>query len=239
MSISLSARAYLTLDETKDWLKIPLANVSHDEVVKRLINTACARVETFIDGPVLNKSYVEYMDGNNSTVLVPTHHPVREITEIKIDYNRDFAGANALESGQAVLRGFPPINQPSMTAPTLQVQGTDIVLRDDANVAVLGRLFSGSVVQSIRVTYKAGLGDASADIPDDLKTATLMLTEFMYITRENRELGVASKGVMGQSYSRRQMGDSGMPEEIEGMLHQYKDYALPAVSMPQRNNMKI
>lgn len=238
MPIALTDYAYLTLEETKDWIKIPQLNTEYDEIVKRLINTACARVERFIDGPVMSREFVEYSDGNNSTVLMLTHFPVTEITEIIIDYNRAFDVANALEPGQYVLRGLPPLNQAGLTDPEIQVNGSDVVLRDDANVAVLGRLFSGSVVQSIKCTYTAGRG-AAADLPDDLKTATLMLIDYLYIVRENRELGVGSKGVMGQSYTRKQLGESGMPEEIEAMLEPYKDYALPPVSMPQRNNMKI
>lgn len=239
MSIKLNQFAYLTLEEVKEWLKVKPEEAKFDTKLLRLINTACARVEKYIDGPVLSRTFVEFADGNNSNVIVPSYCPITEITEIKIDFNRNFGSADSLAADNFVLRGLPPLTQPLMGGTSVAVEGTDIVLRDDSNVAVLGRIFSGSVIQSVQMTYKAGRGNTADDLPDDLKTATLMLVDYLYMVTENRELGVGSKGVMGQSYTKKTLGDSGMPEEIEAMLQEYRDYALPNVSMPQRNTFKI
>lgn len=238
----LNSRAYLTLNETKEWLNIKLTDTSKDNQIIRHINTACARVEQFIEAPVLNTEYVEYSDGNNSNVIMPTKYPLVDIVEIKIDFNRAFDGADPLDAHNYVIRGIPPETQallPTMTNGQIAILGSDIVLRDDSNVAILGRIFAGSVIQSIKLTYKAGRGETADDLPEDLRTATLMLAEYLYILKENRELGVSSKGVMGQSYSKKEVGISGMPMEVEAMLQEYRDYAFPPVSMPQRNHFKV
>lgn len=238
MPLELNEFAYLTLEEVKEWLKIKADDTRFDQKLTRLINTACSRVESFIDGPVLTREYTDYTDGNNSNVIIPHFWPITEIVSLKIDFNRQFGAVQGVDAENFVLRGFPPINYP-LVSPTITVNGTDIVLRDDSNVAVLGRIFAGSVIQSIELIYKAGRGEDAAALPADLVTATLLLVEYLYQVTENRELGVGSKGSFGQSYSRKQLGESGMPEEIEAMLMEYKDAALPSVAMPQRNNFRL
>ncbi len=239
MAIALNVRAYLTLAETKDFLKIKDSDTSKDDLVSRLINTAVARVEQYIDVPVLAKQFIEYFDGNNSNVLIPTHFPIQSISEIKIDFNRNFDNATAVDSSNYILRGIPALNQGLTGINDDQVIGLDVVLRDDSNAAIMGRIFAGSVIQSIKMTYTAGRAPDAASVPDDLKTATLMLVDYLYIIKENREYGVASKGVMGQSYSKKEVGVSGMPIEIEALINEYVDHAFGPVAVPQKNTFRI
>lgn len=231
--MALKNTSYLTLAETKAWLRI--TDNSLDSIIERLINTACERVEKYIDSPVLTREFIEFHDGNNSNVIIPSQYPVTEIVEIKIDFNRDFDSATAVRAENYVLRGLPSMKIQGED-PEILIQGSDIVLRDDSNVAILGRIFSGSVIQSIKLTYKAGRGETADELPSDLVQATLMLVEHLYMLRENRELNVKSKSNMGgQGYTR----EPGMPKEIAEMLDVYKDMALPPVSQPQRNTFKI
>lgn len=235
--MALKDFSYLTLDETKSWLKIALANTDFDDAVTRMINTACQKVESFIDGPVLTREFVEFRDGNASNVIVPAYQPVRSITEIKIDYNHEFSNATIVNPDNALLRGLPAR---SLSETVIEIIGQDIVLRDDNNTALLGRLFAGSVIQSIKLTYMAGLAEEATDLPDDLVQATLMLVEYYYMLRENRDLGISSRGSMaGQNYHRMDVGDSGMPKEIETMLNEYKDYSLGVTDVGQHNTFTI
>lgn len=228
----LNDRSYLTLLETKAWLSVPTATTTKDDQIIRHINTACARVESYIQSPVLSREFVEYFDGNNSNVIVPSHYPVESIDEIVINLSGEFETSDPLNTEAYALRHIPSL------AIEEGVIGLDVVLRDTSSVDVIGRIVPASSVQSIRITYTAGRGDADT-MPDDLKTATLMMVEYLYILKENRELGVSSKGVMGQSYQKREVGDSGMPKEIEAMLNSYVDSALPSVAVPQRNANRI
>ena len=232
--MELKRFTYLNLPEVKEWLRIKPENKDLDNILVRLINTACARVENYIDGPALTREFIEQRDGNSSNVIVPSHRPIVEIVEVKIDFNRAFDTSQPLELENLVIRGMPSLDQ--MTSDVkVQIIGSDIVIRDDNNTAILGRLFSGSVIQSIQLKYRAGWGDTAEDLPPDLVHATLMLVEYLYILRENRELNVNSKSSNGQSYSRK----TGIPEEITVLLDDFKDFSFGAANVPQKNNFTL
>lgn len=232
--MNLKPNTWLTLEETKEWLKIKATDTSYDNIITRLINTACARVENHIDGPVFTREFTEWRDGNSSNVIVPTHRPIVEIVEIKIDYNRSFSTAQALPAENTIIRGQPSLKQVTNDV-EIRIDGTDIVLRDDNNVNILGRIFLGSTLQSIQVKYKAGWGETIDDLPDDLVHATLMLVEYLYILRENRELNIKSKGTNGQNYTR----DIGIPKEIKELLEDFIDYNFAVANVPQKNTFGI
>lgn len=117
------------------------------------------------------------------------------------------------------------------------IKGSDIYVRNDGNVSIVGRIFIGSVIQSIRLAYEAGLAYEKNEVPDDLKYATLMLIEYFYLLRENRDLGITSKGTFqGQNYAR-QSGE--IPGEIMEMLEPYVDYTFGAANRPQKNTFSV
>lgn len=247
--MNLHEFSYLTLAETADWLKIdwtvPTNVTKYTLTLTRLINTATKMVESYIGGPVLTRVLREFRDGNSSDVVTPTYHPVRKLLEVRIDYNRGFDATTIVLDTQTVLRGMPEIDQAALDADPLEIdnailelRGSDIVLRDDNNTALLGRIFAGSIVQSIQLTYRAGWGDTADTIPADLVQATLMLVEYFYMLRENRDLGVNSRNNNNQGY-RRDRNDSGIPPEIELILDQYKDYSLGITDVPQKNTFTL
>jgi hypothetical protein len=200
-------------------------------VLNMVINAACKKVEGIIDGPVLTREFDEEHDGSNSNVIKPHHWPVVSITELKVDYNRAFGSTSVLPAEQYFIRGGSDIRQ-AVGDVTLRVIGNDIVLRDDNETFVLGRIFSGSVLGSIKIKYKAGWGADTDDLPSDLKLATLHLTKYFWFQRENNDMNVASKSVKGESYTR--MKD-GIPEEIYETIEQYQDMSFGTRPVPQRN----
>lgn len=236
--IPLREFTYLSLDEVKDWLKINPTDTSKDVSLKRLINSCCEMVERYIDGPVLTRDFTEFRDGNSSNVVVPSMRPVVSLTAVYIDYNRDFAPSTLVDPQQTILRGLPNVNQKS-TDLSVRIIGSDIVLRDDNNTALLGRIFAGSVVQSIKLLYRAGWGDSPDRLPEDLKQATLLAIEFYYMLRENRDLGVNSRNSMGGQGYRREKTDSGLPTEVELMLDRFRDYSLGVSEVPQKNTFTL
>lgn len=230
MVAQLKKTAYVTLEEVKDHLNIKADNKDHDSRLTRLVNMACQKVETHIQGPVLIREFVDVQDGTSSNVLVPHYYPIRKVSEIRIDYAGDFtAPTSIIDSKYNAVRGY-------YRSLEFGVAGSDIVVRNDGNVSIVGRLFIGSVVQSIKVTYEAGLAHDMDEVPDDLKYATLMLIEYFYILRENRELGVKSKSNLnGQNYSR----ETDIPPEITSMLEPYVDYTFGGANRPQKNTIAI
>lgn len=230
---------FLDLTEIKDWVGVQATDTSQDNKLIRLMNLACQKAESYIEGPILNRIIAETRDGNSSDTIVPDHWPVREVLEIKIDYNRAFSDATTVLPENYVLRGpFSTGTEKLGTSPYVQVRGQDIVLRDDNNTAILGRIFAGSVVQSIEIKYKAGWGETPEDLPADLVQAAFMIVEFFYTLNKSNRLGVKSKSSNGQSIS---WGSDagGLPPEITGILDNYKDYTFGHVDKPQKNTFTI
>lgn len=197
-----------------------------------IINGACDKVEAIIKGPVLTREFTEEHDGSDANVIKPHHWPVRKITGLKIDYNRAFGATSDLQPGQYFIRGGADVKQVKSSSPEIAIIGNDVVLRDDNENFILGRIFSGSVLGSIQMKYKAGWGETVDDLPGDILLATRQLAEFWYMQRENRDIGVQSKGVKGESYTRLK---DGIPEQIYEMLEQYEDVSLGTRPVPQRN----
>ncbi|MDZ4810751.1 MAG: hypothetical protein SGI96_21150 [Bacteroidota bacterium] len=204
-------------------------------VLSEIINSACQKIEKMIDGPVLIREFTEEQDGSNSNSLKPHHHPVVSITEIKIDYNRNFVAGTEINPAQYFVRGGSDIRQTG-TDPEIRIVGNDVVLRDDNEQFILGRIFAGSVLGSIRIKYKAGWGKDLDDIPSDLKLACYMLAKYFWFQRENNDVGVTSKSVKGESYTR--MKD-GVPEAVWEMTSPYQDLSLGTRPVPQRNYFSI
>lgn len=238
MSDMLKAKpfCYLELNELKDHLKIDEANMKLDRSLTRIANTACAMVEKYIDNPVLTRQFIEFRDGNNANVIVPDYYPVTELVEIRIDYNGGFAENTLVDPINTILRGQPSMQQLSGDI-SIKIEGQDILLRDSADTTTLGRLFTGSTASSIRVTYMAGRGATPQELPDDLVYATMLLAEYLYITRENRDLKVKQKETNGQSYQRDMT--TAWPMEVTAILDQYVEYSFGHAVVPQRNNFGL
>lgn len=241
--MALKSTAYLTLEEMGVWLKIPAvklqAGPSQDPnlvaVLESLINSACDKVEKILDTPVLTRTFQEDHDGSNSNVIKPHHWPVTEITELKIDYNRAFGSTSIVPQTQYFLRGGADTRQVTGD-PTLRIIGNDLVLRDDNEHYVLGRIFSGSVLGAIRLKYKAGWGATPADLPADIVLATKQLVEYWYLLRENREINIKSRSVKGESSTT--LVD-GIPKLIYDMLSGYQDVSLGDRPVSQRNQFSL
>jgi hypothetical protein len=228
MKKEFNANVFVDLEEIKDHLNIKEDEKKYDNRLVRLANMATAMVETHIRGPVLLCEKTDIQDGSSSNVLVPHFFPVRRIVSLAIDYNGDFTNETTIiNPSQYGIRGY-------YQDVKYGIRGSDVYIRNDGNLSIVGRIFVGSVVQSIKMVYEAGRALSKDDVPEDLRYATILLIEYFYTLRENRELGVKSKGnIGGQNYSR----ELGIPQEIQKMLEPYVDYTFGAANRPQRNTM--
>lgn len=207
-----------------------------DDIID-LMNKACGWVETYLNSPVLVKEFDEQHDGTNSNVIIPRHHPVIEIEEIRIDFNRAFGDSSILNPNHFFLRGGEDFRKLNLTSvkPEIHFIGQDIVLVDDDQNIILGSVFPGSVLGAIKIKYKAGRGVLLEDIPSDIINATLQLIEFWYFQRENRNIGISSQGVRGESFSKPVQG---VPQQITDALDPFVDVSLGVHNMSQRNQFK-
>lgn len=225
--VKLKENVFITLDDAKDWCKIPLTNTEHDTRMSRLINMVTDMCEKYIDGPIKDREYVEFHDGDSSNVIVPDHYPIREVVSMHIDVNRNFDEVSKISTENYILRGIPDHNG--------NIKGVDIALRDDNNASIFGRIWTGSVAGAIKLQYRAGWGKDQDQLPADIVQAILMGVEYFYKLRDNSELGVRSKTNNNQGYSR----DAGLPPEVTDILDSYKDWTLGINNVPQKNNFSI
>lgn len=244
--MALKANAYITLEEAGNWLKIKLPKLGIPTptaetdtaliaALELLINAACQKVETYIRTNVLAKEFVEYNDGDNSNTLSPKRWPLLEIVELNIDTNRIFIDDTKVDEVNYFLRGATDSRQDSGDL-VLRVIGQDIVIRDDNEKFILGRIFMGSTLGSVKLTYKAGWALTADDVPSDIKIATLQIIEFYYYQRDNRDIGIASKSVKGESY---QKNRDELPEQIFSTLDPYQDVSIGDHVQPQRNTFSV
>ena len=88
----------------------------------------------------------------------------------------------------------------------------------------------------IKLKYKAGWANSIDDVPWDLRQAAVLLVEYYYFQRSNRELNTVSKGVRGETYTKIR---DGIPETIIEMLEPYVDVGMPLHQKSQTNTFGI
>lgn len=232
--VNLKQNVFLTLEDAKDWLKIPVGACDKDpgldNRISRMLNQVTDMAERYIEGPIKTRTYVEFRDGDSSNTIVPEFYPIRDVTEIRVDFNRAFPDTTIVQKGEYIIRGPADQSFPN------QIRGTDIVLRDDNDTSIVGRIFTGSTVGSIKLTYTAGWGQNQDDIPADLISAVLMGIEYYYFKRENRSLGVKAKSVNEQSIT---YDNSALPKEVTDILDSYVDKTFGFNNRPQTNTFTL
>jgi len=199
-----------------------------------LINSACSKIESILQTIVLAKDFQEDADGNDSNVIVPSMWPILSLSDVRIDYNRNFGPETIVEQINLLLRGMAD-KRADLGVNDIRIVGNDIYLRDDDSDNVIGRIFSGSVAGSVRVTYKAGWARDISDVPSDLRLATLQLVEWYEFRRSNKDVGIASKGVRGESYSKITELEEGIPTEIYQTLSSYINVSFGMFERIQNN----
>ena len=168
-------------------------------------------------------------------MVVPSKWPILTIEELKIDYNRNFGPESVIDTINFILRGAADVRQ-DLSIPDVRQVGNDIYLRDDDNDNVIGRVFSGSVAGSIRIKYQAGWARDIDDCPWDLRQAATLLVEYYEFKHGARDLGIQSKGVRGESYTRIQ---DGIPMTIYEMIEQYINHSFGVFERHQNNIMGV
>lgn len=167
--MALNANALVTLAQAKSQLDIPAATLTEDDRVELLINATSEAIEEYLCYIVREVAYTETYDGTRQNDLLLAQTPVTAITEIRVDYEREFAADTVVDAEDYQLLASSLVRRHSEVWP------------------------SGS--QNIRVQYTAGY----AEIPADLQYACLMFVEWLYRMREDRRIGRKAQGKSGES----------------------------------------
>lgn len=200
------------------------------QLIERVLNSCCSKIESLIDSPVLVREFTEVLDANGSDTVIPSHYPIRQIVDIRYDTSRIFGDDTIIPDSAVLLRGVADKNYPSGDV-QFQIIGSDIVISDVngeiTNVSGVGTEGIGA----IKVTYRAGLGELD-EIPYDIKLGAILLFEYLYKQRENGLLGKMSKTIKGDSAYK---FTNGIPTEIHEMIESHIDYSFGTSGSMQRN----
>lgn len=200
MAVTLSSFALTSLETAKEHLDIPVSVTTSDDVVKRFINAATFKIESYCDRFFKKRiGIVEYQDGLSQDRILLNQWPAEKPSELWIDAKSEFTDTDKqLDSDdyQLELSG--------------KGEGIGVVLTGGC-----GRFFPKGT-RNIKIVYDAGYDV----IPDELEDACLWTVEFLYNMREDRRVGTSVKGKNQENIT--YLG--ALPEIVMLTLENYKRF---------------
>ncbi len=208
MPVTPDPYALTDLAAAKEHLGIPATNVDFDDVVQRFINAATGKIETFCDRKFIRRSHIEYQDGFANDRILLAQWPADKPTELWIDPTGEFTDTQyqlAVDKYELDL--------------SARGEGIGVVLTGSCKLFPKGR-------RNIKAVYTAGYADI-ASLPAEIEDACLWTVEFLYSMRNDRRIGVASKGKNQENSTF--SGD--LPEFVQKTLEAYKRTEWPTGSL--------
>jgi len=171
ITYTLLPYALTTLDRAKDHLKVPDAETSADNRIKRHINAATEMLESYTDRFLKERTGLEdYQSGRrNDRILLP-QWPLNVVTELWVDSSSLFT------------------NTDNIVDPTKYRIETDSRGRGVGIVLLGGCLFPKGT-QNIKIVYDGGF----QTVPADLEEVCLFMTEYLFEIRDENRIGEIQK----------------------------------------------
>jgi uncharacterized phiE125 gp8 family phage protein len=137
----VAATTIVILAEMRAFLNVPTAQTGKDDLIIDLLDSYNTEIEEYLGVTLINSTYTESYDGDDTNVLFLKHYPIASVTTLTIDStakteNTDFFVYKA--------EGY-------------------IKLDDDT--------FSSTDLQNVDIVYVAGHGAARANVSKVLKNA--------------------------------------------------------------------
>lgn len=196
MPVTLSPYALTSLVNAKEHLGIPALTTTYDDLIKRFINEATGRIETYTDRKLKQRTgIVEFQDGIAQNRILLDQWPATKPSELWIDSSGLFTDVT---------------KKLAATEYALDVSARG----DGVGVALLGGRHFTRGVKNIKAIYDGGY----ATVPDELEGACLWTVQFLYDMRTERTIGLESKGKNQENTTYR--GD--LPEYVMSTLLAYK-----------------
>jgi len=197
-TFTVDSNALTVLLTAKEHLNIPEADVTQDNVIKRLINASSAMIEDYLDRKILSRTYTEYYDGRGNDRMLLSNWPVTKPTELWDDPSSLFTDtSNKFDLAEYEVDGDGP---------------------NAIGVVLLGQRF-GKGTRNIKVVYVAGY----ATVPYIIQESCLLHIEFMYTMRQDRRIGTQTKGKNQENITYR----GTLPEFVQEMLTPYRRMEVP------------
>ena len=196
MPITPSPYALASLDSVKEHLGVPPATLTYDELLKRLINAATMKIETYCDRYFKQRTgIVEYHDGIVNNRLLLNQWPAVKPSQLWIDGTGEFTDPEyQLDTDQYHL--------------DLSAKGEGI------GVVLAPGCYFPKGTRNIKIVYDAGY----TVIPPDLEDSCIWTVEFLYDMRADRSVGMETKGKNQENTSYR----DDLPAIVKDTLTAYK-----------------
>lgn len=97
--MSLDSGCWSTLNRIKLHLHVGLSDTTKDSFLEQLLNGGYKILEDYIGYPLLQATYTEYYDGDDSSKLILRQRPLVSVTSIYVDSFRVFDAQYLADSG--------------------------------------------------------------------------------------------------------------------------------------------
>lgn len=198
----LNANALVSLESLKEYLKIPVATTSSDDLLKTFINEISALIENYCNRKFIAQTYTEIKDGGGTRELFFFQWPVTSITSLHIDPSRVFDSSTLIDSSDYAME----TNEAGENYSLVYYKGT----------FPLGK-------HIIKLIYTAGYADI-ASVPADLQLATKRTIAFYWKQQQNQDFTETNKSKGDENITLIQ----GIPENAIQILEYYKRLDMPS-----------
>jgi hypothetical protein len=85
--MALQENALISVEEVFNYLRLDTPEITDPQyqLIEALINRASDECERFINGPIINKTVTEDLDGTGTDTKVLTYRPIQSITSVLVD----------------------------------------------------------------------------------------------------------------------------------------------------------
>jgi hypothetical protein len=172
LPVTLSPYALTTLETAKEHLGIPALTVTFDDRIKRFINAATDKIETYCDRMFKQRiGIIEFQDGFANNRLLLDQWPALKPTQLWVDPTGLFTDVlYQLDTS------YYELDRSS------RGEGIGVVLLG-------GRVFQKGI-RNIKMVYDAGF----VTVPAGLEDCCLWTMEYLYDMQSDHRIGVSQKG---------------------------------------------
>lgn len=193
--MALNANALITLAQGKTFLGIPTLETSHDSLVEDFINEASQMIETYCNRFLIQRTVIEYKNGNGRKQLILNQYPISSITSLHDDLNHSYGAETLIDASNYGIYGDQ--------------------LNDNFYIERFDSAFCRGQ-KNIKIVYVAGY--LLADIPADLKLACKIIIAFYYNKQQSKDWTTSTKSKGDENITVIQ----GIPQSAIEILDKYK-----------------
>jgi hypothetical protein len=210
MSLTLNANALVDLDPFKGFVKVPLAILTQDALLRDFINEASSLCESYCGRKFRSATYTEYQNGSKTPEIMFKQWPVSSITTVAIDPDRLFPISTVLDPTTYTLTG--------------DTNGEGILVELFSQVFPAGR-------KIVKLVYTAGYA-TFASVPGDLQLACKRIAAYYFKQQQQEDFTESEKTKDKETVKL----IDGIPQAAAQLLNRYMRLEMEGDVNPTRNS---